>query len=173
MRNLKFPVSIANKIDSLITRFWWASSSDKGMHLVNTGSIQLPKGLGDLGSRSVRIINDTMLFKQMMRIHNNSQLLVTRTLTSTQGCFVCCSKTGQEAPQRSSWGRRWLLQAVKMLESGLVWKIRDGKSVRAVNMPWVNGSIPHVNSNQAIRPASRWMVSDFITDRSEWNTTLI
>lgn len=40
-------------------------------------------------------------------------------------------------------------------------------------MPWVNGVVPHVDSNQQLGPTRKWMVSDFITNTNGWNSILI
>ncbi|XP_021715240.1 uncharacterized protein LOC110683201 [Chenopodium quinoa] len=35
MKTCKLPMSISNKLDSLITRFWWAKSGEKDIHWIN------------------------------------------------------------------------------------------------------------------------------------------
>ncbi|XP_056694897.1 uncharacterized mitochondrial protein AtMg00310-like [Spinacia oleracea] len=148
MRCFKLPLAIANKIDSVITRFWWASNGDRGIHWVNREMIQKPKGLGGLGIRSVSTLNDTMLFKQALRLHQNPKLLVSKVLFNTQGCFVCKERNALAAKQTLSWGRRGLANAVRLFDEGMAWKIGNGCNTKATSMAWVNGSIPQVKNNQ-------------------------
>lgn len=57
MKCFKLPLSITNKIDSLISRFWWATNGDRGIHWARRHTIQCPKGMGGLGIRAVATFN--------------------------------------------------------------------------------------------------------------------
>lgn len=58
MKCFKLPLSITNKIDSLISRFWWATNGDRGIHWARRHTIQCPKGMGGLGIRAVATFNE-------------------------------------------------------------------------------------------------------------------
>ncbi|KNA04191.1 hypothetical protein SOVF_201970, partial [Spinacia oleracea] len=169
MRSFKIPKGIAQRIDSLLAKFWWAGNGERGIHWVNRDIIHLPKGLGGLGVRSIEAVNDAFLFKQAMRIHKNSQLLVSKVINSRQGCLVCNSRSITTLSQNSSWGKRSLFQAVNKFEEGLAWKIGNGCKVKAISMSWVNGRVPVVKSDQQLVRARDWMVKDFIGANHEWD----
>lgn len=92
MRCFKLPLPIANRIDSVISRFWEALNGDRGIHWVNRDMIQKPKGLGGLGIRSVSMLNDTLLFKQELRLHQRPNLLVSKALFNLVHKDVLCAR---------------------------------------------------------------------------------
>ncbi|XP_021866146.1 uncharacterized protein [Spinacia oleracea] len=169
MRSLKIPSATVHKIDSLIAKFWWAGNGERGIHWVRREIVHRPKRLGGLGIRSAELVNDTPLFKQAFRIHNNPNLLISRVVNSRQGCLVCSNLSKIGLAQNSSWGKRSLFQAVKKFEKGLAWKIGEGSKVKAVSMPWVEGRVPEVKDSQQIFQARLWKVKDFIRENHEWN----
>ncbi|XP_021771332.1 uncharacterized protein LOC110735449 [Chenopodium quinoa] len=82
MKCFKLPASTTNVIDSIIARFFWASTRGKGMHWVKKDILHLPKGMGGLGIRAMGTLNEAMLFKQ--RMHCNPQLLAFRVLYQSE-----------------------------------------------------------------------------------------
>lgn len=62
------PMAISSKIDSMLVRFFWANKVRKGMHWVKRSIIQLPKGMGGLGIRSMAGLNKAFLMKKVWRI---------------------------------------------------------------------------------------------------------
>lgn len=58
----KIPTTICDRIDSLLSRFWWRSGqSSKGLALAPASMSHLPKGLGGLGIRHIRSFNQVLL----------------------------------------------------------------------------------------------------------------
>ncbi|XP_056688684.1 uncharacterized protein [Spinacia oleracea] len=174
MKCLKVPPSITNKIDSLIGRFWWAGAKDRGVHWVKRSLVNKPKAMGGVGIRSSELLNDSLLFKQAMRLHKDHNLLVSKVIFSTSGCCVCKKGLQRRTKIRCSLGRRGLYNASSIFEKGLAWKIGNGKDVLAASMAWVEGRIPMVRSNQLLARSRRWKVEDFIHQHSNtWNVSLI
>lgn len=85
MKCLKLPSSVANKIDSLISRFLWDWVEREGINWVRRAIVNTPKSMGGLGIRSIEPLNDSLLLNQAMRLHNDHDLLVSRVIFSPQG----------------------------------------------------------------------------------------
>nr|XP_021851943.1 uncharacterized protein LOC110791500 [Spinacia oleracea] len=64
----KIPQSICDRIDSLCLRFWWRSSAgSRGMALVQSSALHLPKGMGGLGIRRISPFNQALFAKAAWR----------------------------------------------------------------------------------------------------------
>ncbi|XP_056698604.1 uncharacterized protein [Spinacia oleracea] len=71
------PKSICDRIDSLCLRFWWRSSAaSRGMSMVPSSVIHLPKGMGGLGIQNISTFNQALLAKTAWRIVHHPQLLL-------------------------------------------------------------------------------------------------
>ncbi|XP_021843644.2 uncharacterized protein [Spinacia oleracea] len=174
MRCLKIPAAVTNKIDALVTRFFWAGKGEKGLHWVSRGIIQKPREDGGLGIRAAAMLNDAMLFKQVQRLVNNPQLLITRVISSFDGRGNNVLGGDEGKGRGASWGRRGLYIAQGKFSRGLVWKVGNGDKVLASSMAWVGGQVPEVRSNQLLGPSAKWRVSEFIErGSSTWKPDLV
>ncbi|XP_056691844.1 uncharacterized protein [Spinacia oleracea] len=66
MMSLDIPITIVNKIDSLIATFFWAKQGHKGMHWIRKSILHLPRGMGGLGIRHLSSLNKSFLMKQVV-----------------------------------------------------------------------------------------------------------
>ncbi|XP_021750305.1 uncharacterized protein LOC110715993 [Chenopodium quinoa] len=174
MKCFKLPVAVTNRIDSLITRFWWGNKGEKGMYWVKKRIIQRPKGMGGLGIRSMSYLNDALLFKQVARMHCNPQLLVARSMEPTHSCSLCTGESRMDLKGGASWGRCGLFNVANKVVKGYNWKIGNGDRVKVANMRWVQGSVPVFNSDQPLRGVGLERVKDLISrDTKSWNVALI
>ncbi|XP_021743210.1 uncharacterized protein LOC110709306 [Chenopodium quinoa] len=100
----KIPDSICSRMDNLLARFWWkSSSSNRGLALRSSSLFHLPKSLGGLGIRSISPFNSSLLAKQSLRIIQCPQLLVSRLLSAK---YPVLRSTDLFPASRPSWGCR-------------------------------------------------------------------
>ncbi|KAL2894589.1 hypothetical protein RDABS01_010498 [Bienertia sinuspersici] len=107
---MPIPISIANRIDALISAFWWQTSPTSGIPWVKRQTLHLPKGLGGLGIRNIFAFNQALLGKQVFRLRQHPQLLVSRILRSKYPHIWNLNATNCKIPIGSSWGHRGLLR---------------------------------------------------------------
>lgn len=160
------PISIANKLDAMLARFFWKNSAQQGIHWKKQEIIQQPRGQGGLGIRNVSIFNKALLMKKVWRIVHDPQLLVSKVFRSRS--------PGQswirDTKHNMSLGRRGLLLASHHLQSNCAWKVGNGASIRAASQPWVYGRIPSFRDNITLREAANTVVADLLLPNFQgWN----
>lgn len=75
------PKTIADKINSVFSRFLWGGSRDsKPIFWKSMKTLELPKGAGWLGIRNVHLFNKALLEKQAYRIHTSSHTLLSQII---------------------------------------------------------------------------------------------
>ncbi|XP_074291748.1 uncharacterized protein LOC141618543 [Silene latifolia] len=73
----QMPISVSNKIDSMLSHFWWSGSNERGsLHWSSRLFISSPKSMGGLGIRNVRCLNQSLLAKVSWRMIQNPDSLV-------------------------------------------------------------------------------------------------
>ncbi|XP_021750222.1 uncharacterized protein LOC110715910 [Chenopodium quinoa] len=97
----KIPTTICDRIDSLLSRFWWRSG-------------QSSKGLA--------LAPDSMFY---LVFDPSSQLLVSRAVKAKYPTLL--SPRPYLSTVRSSWGSKGLLEGGSVIQKGLSWKIGSGK----------------------------------------------
>lgn len=172
--SLDVPISVCNKIDSMIIKFLWASKTGKGIHWVNKDVVHLPRGMGGLGIRSLRVLNQACLMKQVWRMHSNPQLLVSKVYNAKAPSAICLGRPSVSTNATFSWGMRGLRKADKLIVQGCAWKIGNGAKVLATSDKWVNGEVPKVKHGVNAQLISTMRVHDLICPpNSKWNSQLI
>ncbi|XP_056695270.1 uncharacterized protein [Spinacia oleracea] len=131
------PKSICDRIDSLCLRFWWRSSAaSKGMAMVSSSLLHLPKGMGGLGVRKISTFNQALLAKTAWRIVHHPQLLVSRLYqTRYPALAIHPPSTRVSCP---SWGFRSLSRGFQVLDQGIAWKPGAGSRIRILQDTWVS-----------------------------------
>ncbi|XP_010424232.1 PREDICTED: uncharacterized protein LOC104709291 [Camelina sativa] len=79
----KLPLTICQEIDSLFSQFWWGSDESKRrISWVSWKRLNLPKSEGGLGFHDIEKFNDALLAKQVWKILNSPECLLTKILKS-------------------------------------------------------------------------------------------
>ncbi|XP_021774657.1 uncharacterized protein LOC110738567 [Chenopodium quinoa] len=153
----KIPDSICSRMDNLLARFWWkSSSSNRGLALRSSSLLHLPKGLGGLGIRSIAPFNSSLLAKQSWRFIQCPQLLVSRLLFAK---YPALRSIDSISVSRPSWGYRSFMSGFSVLSKGMFWKVLRGPFQFKDLLP------------ESVRPT---LVSSLLDPRScAWNATII
>ncbi|XP_021759146.1 uncharacterized protein LOC110724055 [Chenopodium quinoa] len=105
----KLPVTIADRINRLLARFW----------LKNGNS------------------NRALLAKQMWRLIHHPQLLVSRIYRARYPHLL--NYKASSLPPRPSWGCRSLLDGARVHSHGVMWKMGFGSQISILDDNWVPG----------------------------------
>lgn len=117
---------LCKKISSAISKFWWSSGSNsKGMHWIARDQLCLSKKEGGIGFRSIEEFNLALLAKQLWRLEQNPNSLLTRVL---KGRYFRNSHPFK-APKasRPSYGWRSIMAAKDLVNQGLRRTIGTGE----------------------------------------------
>ncbi|XP_010692677.1 uncharacterized protein LOC104905754 [Beta vulgaris subsp. vulgaris] len=164
------PTTIAHKVDAMIARFFWTNHSGKGITWRRQEILHMPKGAGGLGLRSITVHNRALLIKKVWRIHQNSDLLISKVFTSHS--LVSSPKLSTLRPLRgqSSWGARSLGQAEKVLLANYAWKIGRNSCLQAGQHRWINGKVPIFRDQITLRTAATVTIGSLILPHQQgWN----
>lgn len=133
----RIPLTIANKIDCMLARFFWSNQQQKVIHWRNKDIIQRPKGLGRLGIQSIYALNEALLMKKAWRITYHPQLLTSKVYKKV----TLCVQGRRSTMKNFSCGARGLFQATKSLYRNCVWKVGDGESIMDAKDPGCMGKL--------------------------------
>lgn len=102
------PKGLCKKISSANSNFWWGSGpNSKGMHWIAWDKICLPKKEGGIGFRSPEEFNIALLAKQLWRLEQNPNSLLTRVL---KGRYFQNSHPFKAPKEDTTSGVGWILQ---------------------------------------------------------------
>ena len=125
MTCFKLPLSLCDRIQSALTRFWWDSPDGQRKTLwVAWSKMILPKDQGGLEIKDIECFNDAYLAKIGWRILNNPSSLMSRILLGkycSGESFLEC-----EATDAISHGWRGILLGRDLLMSNMGWAVGNG-----------------------------------------------
>ncbi|XP_073153896.1 uncharacterized protein [Henckelia pumila] len=128
MQCFRIPSTVCEDIERECANFWWGMESGKRrMHWQTWDFLCKPKVRGGLGFRKLVEFNRALLAKQLWRIIQNPETLVSRILKGGYFKHVTVMKACLGSNPSYIW--RSLLWSRQILEEGLIWRIGNGKSI--------------------------------------------
>ncbi|XP_074288796.1 uncharacterized protein LOC141613952 [Silene latifolia] len=174
----KIPVSVANKINSLLSHFWWAGTRSRStIHWCSKNFISLPKSEGGLGIRNIQCINQALLGKLAWKIMFSKDTLVSRVFYEKLICNRDLVMPGSlKSCSYQSWGCKSLSYGMELILSNFGWKAGFCSKLNIWNTGWVGGSVPPCITSLGFPPPSSMTnltVKDLLTPSLCWDHDLI
>lgn len=138
MSCFRLPTSFCDDVERIIRNFWWGTSNSvKDIPWKTWKDLCRPKSEGGLGFRDLKIFNNSLLAKQLWRLHCYPESLLARSLRARYFPSSSLWETGvgfnPSYAWRSSWGSR------QDLERGVRWRVGDGKTIKLWHDAWIGG----------------------------------
>lgn len=131
------PKTLCQEIERLFNEYWWKSGTGqrKGIHWQSWESMSMSKGRGGLGFRSLYGFNVALLGKQVWRLVNCPDLLVSRVLKAKYFPKSSMLHATKGSNSSSVWVGIW--QVKDMLKDGYRWVVGNGKDIVATKDHWL------------------------------------
>lgn len=136
MSCFKFPASLCNEINSVLSNFWWGYS-DNGpkLHWKSWAHLSKSKMEGGMGFRDLSSFNLALLAKQCWRLLIDPNSFWARVMKARY--FPHSDFLSAEKGHRASWSWASLLSASDIIKSGSKWQIGNGLSTRIWEDSWL------------------------------------
>ncbi|KAL2904127.1 hypothetical protein RDABS01_002837 [Bienertia sinuspersici] len=176
LSTFKVPLSICDKMDAIISKFFWNSTTDrKGIPWVRRQILHLPKGMGGLGIRSFRIFNQALLMTKAWRLKDKPLSLLTRVYNAKyNNALDWTHGIPQPRTGAKSWGWTGLSEGINLLQQGCCWKVGSGTSISVMEDRWVHPGPVICSDTVSYDTMVLLNVSDLmIQNQRRWNSPLI
>ena len=137
MTCFKLPVSLCQRIQSALTRFWWGDKDgNRKMAWVSWDKMTQPKVNGGLNFKDFQSFNDAFLAKLSWRLIHNPSCLLSRVLMGK----YCPETSFLQATHKSveSHGWRGLLIGRDLICNNSGWAVGNGKSIKIWSDAWLS-----------------------------------
>uniref|UniRef100_A0A2N9G2U3 CCHC-type domain-containing protein n=1 Tax=Fagus sylvatica TaxID=28930 RepID=A0A2N9G2U3_FAGSY len=169
------PISVCNKMDSTIRRFWWNPKKDKGNYLAwkSWDSLCHPKDEGGLDFRKSKAFNQALLAKIDWWVVVDRDSICVRALHSKYK--VDEDWLGSEPRKNASHLWRTIEKLCTIIKMGACFLVGDGLSIDMWKdpwVPWLEGFTP--KSLHANDPNTPIRVSNlFYASNRSWKTNVL
>ncbi|CAA7048221.1 unnamed protein product [Microthlaspi erraticum] len=173
MSCFKLPVNLCQRIQSVLTRFWWDGNDGKRkMCWIAWDKLTLGKREGGLGLRDIQCFNDALLSKLSWRLISNPECLLARLLKGKyfpETTFLDCGSSAG-----SSHGWKGIVIGKDLLKEKIGNVIGNGKSTSVWNDPWLSTKEPLRPMGPAPEQFKDMKVAELLLPLSrQWNEELI
>lgn len=155
-------VGLCNQLQSVFTRFWWdAKEGENKICWIAWDTLTLPKHLGGLGFRDVRLFNQALISKIAWRLILKPECLLSRILLGK----YCHNASFLKVALAASSSHRWkgILWGRELLLDHLGKAIGDGESTRVWTDNWICTSSDLKPSGPVLPQHQDLLVSDLLS----------
>jgi hypothetical protein len=156
----------------MIRDFWWGDETNKRkVHWIAWEQLILPKSMGGLGFRDMRLFNQALLARQAWRLIQFPDSLCARLLKAKY--FPNSELIDAVFLGDSSVTWKSLEYGLQLLKKGLIWRIGDGTKVRIWRDRWIPRESSLMLAGAAGRCRLRWVSQLIKQDDRSWDADLI
>ncbi|KAL9308986.1 putative RNA-directed DNA polymerase [Arabidopsis thaliana] len=171
MNIFKFPKSICEEINRIIAKFWWSNGEEKrGMHWFAWKRMVMSKKEGGMGFRDFENFNQALLGKQVWRILQTPDCLMTRMLKHRY--FGDSNILHATIKPKASFVWKSLLHGRDLLKQGLRYIVGNSLQISTWKDLWLPLHPPRPPKARNIDSADCWL-SDWIQQGQVWNEATI
>ncbi|XP_074314437.1 uncharacterized protein LOC141649651 [Silene latifolia] len=174
----KIPVSVARKINSILSQFWWAGCKlGKKVHWCSKNFLSMPKCKGGLGIRNVECLNKALLAKHGWRLISGDKSYFGKVFRKKifgkdefkEGVYPISRNS-------ASWRERSIKYGLELIMEKIGWKPGVESNLNIWNENWVNGLRPEP-MDCILEPRFIHMgdlrIKDLLSPDGNWNAPLI
>uniref|UniRef100_A0A803PIQ3 Reverse transcriptase n=1 Tax=Cannabis sativa TaxID=3483 RepID=A0A803PIQ3_CANSA len=140
------PISICDDVERAISKFWWKSNKNKGIHWLSWDKLSSHKMNGGMCFRDFRDFNLSLLAKQGWRLLTCEDSLVTKIFKAryfAHGNFLTAS-----LGSNPSYIWRSLWESQDLVVAGVRRLVGDGSRVSILKDPWLKDDVnPFIESS--------------------------
>ncbi|KAK0606978.1 hypothetical protein LWI29_007229 [Acer saccharum] len=163
MQSIKLPSKISTSLDKINRDFLWGNSVDrKKVHLVKWDTVYLPKNLGGLGIKKMKVMNQALLAKVGWRLMQNNTSLWGRLLKDKYLKGGNMFDYGNLKSNNCSSTWRGILFGAKLLLDGMKWRVGNGNRINL----WVDDWAP--TDGKLFNHASYYILDDRMKEKSAY-----
>ncbi|GER32750.1 RNA-directed DNA polymerase (reversetranscriptase)-related family protein [Striga asiatica] len=168
------PQSVCKDICRLLANFWWAKGDNqrRSVHWLAWERMAMPKGEGGLGFQDLKLFNKAMIMKQLWRITEQPDLLMSKVLRSKY--FPVTSIFEWKNTGGASWLWTSWASLLPILQKQFQITVRNGAKTKISECNWVpglNGGSPTLKAE--INGSLFWVKDLLIAGGLHWDSTLI
>lgn len=168
----KLPISLVEEYTKIIRDFWWGDDNNcRKIHWLAWDNMVLPKCMGGLGFRDLRLFNQALLARQAWRLIQFPDSLCARVLKARY--YPSCELIDAVHQQTCSPTWRSIESGLELLKKGLVWRVGDGKKIQIWRDQWIPRESTFKPTKKGSRSRVRWVSQLFKQGEKSWDAGLI
>jgi hypothetical protein len=167
------PKGLCNQLDSMISKFWWGSTTDRRkIHWVNWKKTCKQKKMGGMGFRDLGVFNEALLAKQGWRIMTEPTSLMATVLKAKY--FPNDHFLKAKQGYRPSYVWQCISRASWVLKKGCIWLVGNGNNINIWEDRWIHQQVGTKIWTPKPNNTSLHLVKDLVKPHSnEWNEDII
>lgn len=132
------PITLCHELEKIISKFWWRNSKmGKVIHWCDWKGLCMLKTQGGLGFRDLAKFNNALLSKKDWKLIMYLNCLFARVMKAKYYLNSEFSKASLGSHPSYTWRSIWSTRG--LLEEGMGWRVRNGKSINIWNEAWLPG----------------------------------
>jgi hypothetical protein len=131
----KLSATLCDEMMQMTRYFWWGEGGQRKVHWLAWEKLLLPKCLGGLGFRDMRLFNQALLARQAWCLIQHSDSLCAQLLKAKY--YPCGDLIDTVFPSDTSAMWRSIEHGLDLLKKGLIWRVRSGTKIQIWRDHWI------------------------------------